>query len=75
MHDSTTEHFILLHIFQPMTAQRTKVQFASFHSDGFITALVVNPPERQQAKRVLVQRLGNVDCRSVLLLAERYEES
>jgi hypothetical protein len=34
----------------------TEVCFASFLSGGFITAIVVNPPERQLAKRTCVQR-------------------
>ena len=29
--------------------------FASFQSGGFITAIVVNPPERKQTKRISVQ--------------------
>ena len=35
--------------------QRTEVRFASFLSDGFITAIVVNPPERKLTKRTSVQ--------------------
>ena len=31
--------------------------FASFLSGGFITAIVVNPPERKLAKRISVQCL------------------
>jgi ribosomal silencing factor RsfS len=31
------------------------MRFASFLSDGFITALLVNPPEKKQAKRICVQ--------------------
>ena len=33
----------------------TEVCFASFLSGGFITAIVVNPPERKLAKRTSVQ--------------------
>ena len=32
----------------------TEVRFASFLSGGFITAIVVNPPERKLAKRTSV---------------------
>ena len=35
---------------------RTEVRFASFLSDGFITAIVVNPPEMKLAKRTSVDR-------------------
>ena len=31
------------------------VQFASFQSGGFITVIVVNPPESKMAKRTAVQ--------------------
>ena len=34
--------------------QCTEVRFSSFFSGGFITAIVVNPPERQLAKRTSV---------------------
>ena len=34
----------------------TEVRFASFLSDGFVTAIVVNPPERKLAKRTSVHR-------------------
>ena len=33
----------------------TEVRFASFLSGGFITAIVVNPPESKLAKRTSVQ--------------------
>ena len=33
----------------------TEVHFASFLSGGFITAIVVNPPERKLAKRTSVE--------------------
>ena len=36
-------------------AQCTEMRFASFLSGGFITAIVVNPPERKLAKRTSVQ--------------------
>ena len=35
--------------------QRTEVRFASFLSGGFITAIVVNQPEKKLAKRTSVQ--------------------
>ena len=35
--------------------QCTEVHFASFFSSVFITAIVVNPPERKLAKRISVQ--------------------
>ena len=35
----------------------TQVRFAIFLSGGFITAIVVNPPERKLAKRTSVQYL------------------
>ena len=35
--------------------QCTNVRFASFLSGGFITAIVVNPPERKLATRTSVQ--------------------
>ena len=34
--------------------QSTEVRFASFLSGGFITAIVVNPPESKLAKRTSV---------------------
>ena len=37
------------------TPQYTEVRFASFLTSGFITAIVVNPPERKLAKRTSVQ--------------------
>ena len=37
--------------------QCTEVRFASFFSDGFITDIVVNPPERRLAKCTSVQCL------------------
>ena len=38
-----------------MFAKCTEVCFASFLSGGFITAIVVNPPERHLAKRISVK--------------------
>ena len=38
--------------------QCTKVRFASFLSGGFITAIVVNPPEMKQAKRTSVRSIA-----------------
>ena len=38
-----------------LNTQCTEVSFASFLSGGFITAIVVNPPERKLAKRTSVQ--------------------
>ena len=37
-----------------LTVQWTEVRFTSFLSGGFITAIVVNPPERKLAKRTSV---------------------
>ena len=48
------EHLIWSNEFLPR-AQRTEVHFASLFSGGFITAIVVNPPERKLAKRTSVQ--------------------
>ena len=44
----------------------TEVRFASFLSGGFITAILVNPPERKQAKRNYLQSMFNkkgLSCR------------
>ena len=38
--------------------QCTEVCFASFFPGGFITAIVINSPERKLAKRTLVQWTG-----------------
>ena len=38
-----------------LTTVHTEVHFASFLSGGFITAIVVNPPERKLTKRTSVQ--------------------
>jgi len=48
------EHLIWSNEFLPRV-QRTEVQFASLFSGGFITAIVVNPPERKLAKHTPVQ--------------------
>ena len=40
------------------SSQPTEVRFASFHSGAFITAIVVNPPERKLAKRTSVHCTG-----------------
>ena len=37
--------------------QSTEVRFSSFFSVGFITAIVVNPSERELEKRTSVQSL------------------
>ena len=37
------------------TGHYTEVRFVSFLSGGFITAIVVNPPERKLAKRTSVK--------------------
>ena len=37
------------------TQQCTEVRFANFLSGGFITAIVVNTPERKLAKRTSVR--------------------
>ena len=44
----------------------TEVRFASLFSGGFITAIVVNPPERKLAKRTSVQ-CAVVDAEACLL--------
>jgi hypothetical protein len=46
--------------------QCTEVHFASFLSGGFITAIVVNPPERRLAKRTSVQWDENLDLPSTI---------
>ena len=48
------KHLIWSNEFLPR-AQRAEVHFASLFSGGFITAIVVNPPERKLAKRTSVQ--------------------
>ena len=40
--------------------QSTEVRFASFLSGGFITAILVNPPERKQSKRISVQSVMTI---------------
>ena len=39
----------------------TEVRFASFLSGGFITVIVVNPPEKNLAKRTSVHWLKNLN--------------
>ena len=41
----------------PVLRHCTEVRFTSFFSGGFITAIVVNPPERRLAKHISVQWL------------------
>jgi hypothetical protein len=38
-----------------LDSQCTEVHFASFFSSEFITAILVNPPERKLSKRTSVQ--------------------
>ena len=45
--------------------QCTEVRFASLLSGGFITAIVVNPPERKLAKRTIVHCQGNINPESL----------
>jgi hypothetical protein len=45
-------------------AQCTEVRFAIFFSGGFITAIVVNPPERKLAKYTSVQCTAEPKLRS-----------
>ena len=42
------------------------MRFASFLSGGFITAIVVNPPERKLAKRTSVRCLENLTGRCLV---------
>ena len=44
----------------------TEVRFASFLSSGFITAIVVNPPEKKLAKRTSVHCTILVDLSGLL---------
>ena len=44
------------------TVQYTEVRFASFLSGGFITAIVLNPPESELAKRTSVQWFDCTEC-------------
>ena len=50
----------------------TEVRFASFLSGGFITAIVVNPPERKLAKLVLQGFLSH--CFLVLHKCGKYSK-
>ena len=45
--------------FQLNMIHYTEVRFAGFFSGGFITAIVVNPPERRLAKRTSVHCRGS----------------
>jgi len=48
--------------------QSTEMRFSSFFSGGFITAIVVNPPERKLAKRTSVQSVaGKTKCTIVVV--------
>ena len=51
------EHLIWSNEFLPR-AQRAEVHFASLFSGGFITVIVVNPPEKKLAKRTSVYWSG-----------------
>ena len=44
----------------------TEVRYASFLSGGFITAIVVNPPESKLAKRTSVHCGGLVSQKSAM---------
>ena len=49
----TTEITDHLHIFQPVIQHCTEVRFASFLSGRFTIMAVINPPEKNLAKRTL----------------------
>ena len=49
-----------LHLGNDLVRQCTYVRFASFLSGGFITAIVVNPPESKLAKRTSVQWVADL---------------
>ena len=51
---------IASYAFAKMILQCTEVHFAHFLSGGFITGIVVNPPERRLAKRTSVHWLTPV---------------
>jgi hypothetical protein len=53
-HSAPNKDFYLQKISKSM--QRTEVHFASFLSGGFTNMAVINPPERELAKRTSVQR-------------------
>ena len=63
----TNGTFVMMHLlgsmyymYLPRTTdtQCTKVRFVSLLSGGFITAIVVNPPERKLAKHTSVNLCG-----------------
>ena len=54
--DDTMSPFYLL--WDDILGHCTEVGFACFLSGGFITAIVVNPPERKLAKRTSVHCFG-----------------
>ena len=54
-------------LFQP-TKRCTEVHFASFLSGGFITAIVINPPERKLAKRTSVRWRALLLCNLISLI-------
>ena len=51
----------LLYPVQDCNVQCTEVQFASFFSGGFVTAIIVNPPERKMTIRTSVQKPNSYD--------------
>ena len=51
---------------QIMMLQCTEVRFASFLSGRFITAILVNPPERKQAKRTSVHCSETRMCQYII---------
>ena len=50
-------HTFLIYEKYGSLTQFTEMRFASFLSGGFITVIVVNPPEKKLAKRTSVQCL------------------
>ena len=60
LHFSTKFYF-----YKSLITHCTEVHFASFLSGGFITAIVVNPPERKLAKRTTVHCSTAVQCSAV----------
>ena len=56
--------------------QCTEVRFASFLSGGFITAIVVNPPERKLAKSTSVQwSMSYYGCHALNMLLKTWAQS
>ena len=53
-----------------LARQCTEVCFASFLSGGFITTIVVNPPERKLAERTSVQLVADLVLGHIKLLIE-----